>query len=174
MGIASPSCYNGGSSVPKWRNGRRAGLKNRWELIPCQFESDLRHQFHNAAGEPTQNCANGAADASNFPEMWHKSTVRFLIRQDNAALCPMEAARGYAVTCILCGTGIAACWSPSASTFAAAAPRLPGWNPKERTHGRITIQVASRCIIPTRSRAARRHSSANTGPRPRVAVRLDA
>ena len=30
---------------PKWRNGRRAGLKNRWENIPCQFESDLRHQF---------------------------------------------------------------------------------------------------------------------------------
>ena len=32
---------------PKWRNGRRAGLKNRWENIPCRFESDLRHQiFH--------------------------------------------------------------------------------------------------------------------------------
>ena len=30
---------------PKWRNGRRAGLKNRWENIPCRFESDLRHQF---------------------------------------------------------------------------------------------------------------------------------
>ena len=29
---------------PKWRNGRRAGLKNRWDNIPCQFESDLRHQ----------------------------------------------------------------------------------------------------------------------------------
>ena len=29
---------------PKWRNGRRAGLKNRWENIPCRFESDLRHQ----------------------------------------------------------------------------------------------------------------------------------
>ena len=34
---------------PKWRNGRRAGLKNRWELIPCQFESDLRHQFPTVA-----------------------------------------------------------------------------------------------------------------------------
>ena len=32
-------------SKPKWRNGRRAGLKNRWEAIPCQFESDLRHHF---------------------------------------------------------------------------------------------------------------------------------
>ena len=32
---------------PKWRNGRRAGLKNRWENIPCRFESDLRHHFLN-------------------------------------------------------------------------------------------------------------------------------
>ena len=36
-------CYTE-NGRPKWRNGRRAGLKNRWENIPCRFESDLRHQ----------------------------------------------------------------------------------------------------------------------------------
>ena len=52
--VTGHQCYNGpgaGASVlyfeeePKWRNGRRAGLKNRWDNIPCQFESDLRHQM---------------------------------------------------------------------------------------------------------------------------------
>ncbi len=30
--------------VPEWRNGRRGGLKIRWGITPCQFDSDLRHQ----------------------------------------------------------------------------------------------------------------------------------
>ena len=29
--------------VPEWRNGRRGGLKIRWGITPCQFDSDLRH-----------------------------------------------------------------------------------------------------------------------------------
>ena len=29
---------------PKWRNGRRAGLKNQWGNSPCRFDSGLRHQ----------------------------------------------------------------------------------------------------------------------------------
>ena len=40
----SQPCYTE-TARPKWRNGRRAGLKNRWENIPCRFESDLRHQL---------------------------------------------------------------------------------------------------------------------------------
>ena len=39
-------CYTE-TVLPKWRNGRRAGLKNRWENIPCRFESDLRHHVLN-------------------------------------------------------------------------------------------------------------------------------
>ena len=31
-------------SGPKWRNGRRGGLKHRWAQHPCRFESGLRHQ----------------------------------------------------------------------------------------------------------------------------------
>ncbi len=49
---------------PKWRNGRRAGLKNRWENIPCQFESDLRHQFLNCTFPKCEIGINSSFDGS--------------------------------------------------------------------------------------------------------------
>ena len=67
-------------SKPKWRNGRRAGLKNRWEKIPCQFESDLRH--HSLCGrgraDPTWNHRQAAAGAGG--PLWEPAVRRKPLR----------------------------------------------------------------------------------------------
>lgn len=67
------------SSRPEWRNGRRGGLKIRWELnYPCRFESDLRHiagwcsgstAVFGAAG-PGSNPGPAASNHMNNFEPW--------------------------------------------------------------------------------------------------------